>query len=107
MYATCSMLKVEDQDVVEAFLASHPEFELLNAAEVLAKQGIELPSWQTGRFGNYFVMLPNLHDTDGFFAAVLQKKSGCRALSLRRRGKNALQKRRGKKRFPDIGDRLR
>lgn len=75
VYATCSMLKVEDQDVVEAFLASHPEFELLNAAELLAKQGIELPSWQTGRFGNYFVMLPNLHDTDGFFAAVLQKKS--------------------------------
>lgn len=48
VYATCSMLKVEDQDVVEAFLASHPEFELLNAAEVLAKLGIELPSWQTG-----------------------------------------------------------
>ena len=36
VYATCSMLKRENQDVVEAFLAAHPDWHLVPAAEVLA-----------------------------------------------------------------------
>lgn len=74
VYATCSMLKQENQDVVEDFLSRHPEFELLNATDVLAKQGVALPENQKERFGDYFVMLPHIHDTDGFFSAVLVKK---------------------------------
>ena len=74
VYATCSMLKQENQDVVEAFLAQHPEFELVNSTEILAKQGAHLPDDQVERYGNYFVMLPHTHDTDGFFAAVLVKR---------------------------------
>jgi len=73
VYATCSVLRRENQDVVNAFLAEHPEFELLNATEVLARQGVELPQFQKERFGDFFVMLPHLHDTDGFFGAVLVK----------------------------------
>jgi len=73
VYATCSMLHQENQAVVEAFLAAHPEFKLLNATEVLSKQGVTLPEWQKERFGDYFVMLPGVHDTDGFFAAALEK----------------------------------
>ena len=38
VYATCSVLQRENQDVVKTFLESHPEFELLNATDVLAKQ---------------------------------------------------------------------
>lgn len=75
VYATCSVLRQENQAVVEEFLAAHPEFELLNATDVLAHQGITLPEWQKERFGDYFVMLPGMHDTDGFFSAVLVKKS--------------------------------
>ncbi len=75
VYATCSMLKQENQDVVDDFLSRHPEFERLNATEVLAKQGVELPANQTERFADDFVMLPHLHDTDGFFSAVLVKKA--------------------------------
>ncbi len=75
VYATCSMLKQENQDVVEAFLAAHPDFELLDATDVLAKQDVRLPEWQQERHGAYFAMLPHSHDTDGFFAAVLQKKA--------------------------------
>ena len=75
VYATCSMLKQENQDVVDDFLSRHPEFERLNATDVLAKQGVELPAEQKERFGDDFVMLPHLHDTDGFYSAVLVKKA--------------------------------
>ena len=74
VYATCSVLQRENQDVVKTFLESHPEFELLNATDVLAKQGVTLPDFQKEEFGDFFVMLPHRHHTDGFFAAVLHKK---------------------------------
>ena len=73
VYATCSMLKRENQDVVEAFLAQHPEWHLVPAAEVLAQQGITFDAKQWERFGDYFQMLPHVNSTDGFFAAVLQR----------------------------------
>lgn len=74
VYATCSLLQQENQDVIEEFLKENPEFELLNAWDVLAQQGVEVLDFQKERFGNYFVMLPHLNQTDGFFGAVLQKK---------------------------------
>ena len=75
VYATCSMLRVENQEVVEDFLKRHPDFELLNASEILSKHGVECTDEQKQKAGDYFVMLPNRHDTDGFFAAVLVKTS--------------------------------
>lgn len=75
VYATCSMLEQENQQVVQAFLQDHPDFALIDATEVLARQGVQLPADQKERFGPYFVMLPHRHDTDGFFAAVLVKKA--------------------------------
>lgn len=75
VYATCSMLKQENQDVVEEFLANHPDFVVYDATQILAKQGAELPANQRELCGDYFAMLPNRHDTDGFFAAVLVKKA--------------------------------
>lgn len=71
VYATCSLLSRENQQVVESFLAESPQFSVLPAADVLAGQGIHVD--QVGRFAPWFVMLPHLHGTDGFFAAVLQK----------------------------------
>jgi 16S rRNA (cytosine967-C5)-methyltransferase len=41
------------------------------AAEILHGQRIEIDGAE--RFAPWFVMLPHLHDTDGFFAAVLQR----------------------------------
>jgi len=74
VYATCSLLQEENQMVIEEFLFENPDFELLNAWEILANQSVNVLDFQKTRFGDYFVMLPHLNQTDGFFGAVLQKK---------------------------------
>ncbi len=72
VYATCSLLTRENQDVVDAFLAEHPGYELVPAATVLRAQSIDVT--HAARFAPYFVMLPHLHGTDGFFAAVFERR---------------------------------
>lgn len=69
VYATCSVLNEENQSIVESFLGQHPEFILLPAGEALAQQKIAL------EMGDYLQLLPQQHGTDGFFAAVLERKS--------------------------------
>jgi 16S rRNA (cytosine967-C5)-methyltransferase len=54
---------------VQGFLASHPDFELVPMHKVLAEQRIPLD------MGDYLKMLPHKHGTDGFFAAVLERKA--------------------------------
>ncbi len=68
VYATCSLLTAENDAVVEGFLARHPEFTLTPASAVLAKQGIAVD-------GDFLRLLPHRHNTDGFFAAILDKKA--------------------------------
>ncbi len=72
VYATCSLLAEENQAVVERFVAEHPQFAPVPAAEILRAQAIEIPALE--RFVPFFVMLPPLHGTDGFFAAALQRQ---------------------------------
>lgn len=69
IYATCSLLKEENELMAEAFLAAHPEFSLVNAAALLQQQKIDLDT------GEYLRLLPNVHKTDGFFAAVFEKQA--------------------------------
>jgi 16S rRNA (cytosine967-C5)-methyltransferase len=69
VYATCSLLEEENQRVVESFLAAHPEFDLVPMSKVLAEQKIPL------EMGDYLVLLPHIHQTYGFFAAVLERKA--------------------------------
>ena len=73
MYATCSLLRRENQDVVEAFLAANPEWRLLPAKDVFEEQRIRFPDSQWERFGAYMQLLPHVNNTDGFFAAVLER----------------------------------
>lgn len=68
VYATCSILAEENEHQVTNFLAKNTDFKLLNASEVLAKRDIDL-NFQD----EYLRLRPDLHNTDGFFAAVLQK----------------------------------
>ena len=67
VYATCSLLHEENQAIVQAFLAAHPDFTLLPAGEVLRQQHVDLA------MGDYLQLTPQLHNTDGFFAAVLER----------------------------------
>jgi 16S rRNA (cytosine967-C5)-methyltransferase len=71
VYATCSLLELENQRVIEALLAAAPEYRLVPAADILAAQSIIID--HAARFAPYFVMLPHLHGTDGFFAAVIER----------------------------------
>jgi 16S rRNA (cytosine967-C5)-methyltransferase len=66
VYATCSFLPEENQEIVENFLAAHPLFTLLNCAELLAQQKIPLDT------GVFMQLSPRSHHTDGFFAAALE-----------------------------------
>jgi 16S rRNA (cytosine967-C5)-methyltransferase len=67
VYATCSLLDEENDFIVEQFLAAHPEFVLVPMSQVLAEQKIAL------EMGDYLKLLPHKHQTDGFFAAVLER----------------------------------
>jgi 16S rRNA (cytosine967-C5)-methyltransferase len=69
VYATCSLLRDENEAIAEAFLSANTDFKLIPASEVLAQQNIELNT------GDYLKLLPHLHGTDGFFAAVFEKAS--------------------------------
>jgi 16S rRNA (cytosine967-C5)-methyltransferase len=68
VYGTCSLLREENEDIVEKFLATHPEFSIVPVSEVLGRQGIVIPGCD-----RYLELRPHLHDTDGFFAAVMQR----------------------------------
>jgi 16S rRNA (cytosine967-C5)-methyltransferase len=67
VYATCSLLPEENEDVVAAFLAEHADFRQLDCAEILREARIPLDT------GLFFRVFPHLHGTDGFFAAVLAR----------------------------------
>lgn len=68
VYATCSLLEEENDRVVHDFLAAHEEFTLVPMKDVLAEQKIDL------EMGDYLKLLPHRHQTDGFFAAVLERR---------------------------------
>lgn len=67
VYATCSMLEEENENIVQAFLLAHPDFTLIPASQVLAEQKVNL------EMGDYLKLLPHKHQTDGFFAAIMQR----------------------------------
>ncbi|MDR1311261.1 MAG: RsmB/NOP family class I SAM-dependent RNA methyltransferase [Burkholderiaceae bacterium] len=67
VYATCSFLSEENEDVVRAFLEKHLHFTLRSAKEVLAEQKIHMD------MGDFLRLFPHRHQTDGFFAAVLER----------------------------------
>jgi 16S rRNA (cytosine967-C5)-methyltransferase len=71
VYATCSLLPGENQEIAAAFLRGHPQFRPLSALAVLRGEGIPAPD--DAADGPYLRLLPHRHGTDGFFAAVLER----------------------------------
>ena len=68
VYATCSLLEAENDAVVQAFLAQHPDFVPCSAQDILARQGIAID------VGERLRLLPHQHGTDAFYAAVMDRR---------------------------------
>jgi 16S rRNA (cytosine967-C5)-methyltransferase len=68
VYGTCSLLAEENEDIVAAFLAANPDFKLVPVKAILERQGIRIPDAD-----DYLRLFPHVHDTDGFFAAVMER----------------------------------
>ena len=68
IYATCSLLRRENDDRVEQFLGSRKDFERINARTIF-------PSTREWPCADEPVLRlsPSRHGTDGFFAAVLRR----------------------------------
>jgi 16S rRNA (cytosine967-C5)-methyltransferase len=68
VYATCSLLSEENEDQVTAFLTRHPGFALVPLAR----------AWEGGappNPGDFLSLTPARHGTDGFFAAVIERRT--------------------------------
>lgn len=68
VYATCSLLAEENEDQVATFLAAHPDFQ----AVPLRKAA---PQLSFSAHPDYLSLTPARHDTDGFFAAVMERRA--------------------------------
>ena len=68
VYATCSILPQENEGQIERFLREHPDFEALNCADLPGSPKISPDT------GTYLKLDTAAHGTDGFFAAVLQRR---------------------------------
>ncbi|HZW12058.1 MAG TPA: RsmB/NOP family class I SAM-dependent RNA methyltransferase [Noviherbaspirillum sp.] len=68
VYATCSLLDEENEAIATQFLAKHPDFGLVPMKDVLAEQKVALD------MQDYLKLVPHIHQTDGFFAAVFERK---------------------------------
>ena len=64
LYSTCTILRRENEDVIRAFLADHPEF---SPESICAPPDCPVS-------GAAVTLLPCLHGTDGFFIAKLRKQ---------------------------------
>ena len=72
VYATCSLLDEENSAITAAFLARHPEFEVIPASEILARQGGALPEDMPA--DGSLKLLTHKHNTDCFYALAMRRK---------------------------------
>lgn len=67
IYATCSLLPEENEEQIQRFLDNHPDFKLVPVQDCRPDLK-SLPDT-----GPYLSLSPAVHNTDGFFAAVMEK----------------------------------
>jgi 16S rRNA (cytosine967-C5)-methyltransferase len=72
VYATCSLLPQENEEIALAFGAANPDFTPLDVGSLLAE--LKVPAGETLCSGPFLRLWPHRHATDGFFAAVWQRK---------------------------------
>ena len=72
VYATCSSEPEENEEVVDAFLADHPDFDPVHPDQMrsLLSQGLRDTIDDHGRLST----APDTHGLEAFFAAVLRRR---------------------------------
>ena len=70
IYATCSILPEENEEQIEGFLAANADFAVRPVAELWRDV---LPG-DCPSLGEYLLLTPHRTGTDGFFAAVLERR---------------------------------
>ena len=70
VYATCSLLREENEAIADSFAAAHPEFEALSCGALLAAQRIGI-----AMEGERLRLWPHRQGTDGFFAAAFVRRA--------------------------------
>ena len=66
LYSTCTVLRRENEAVVQAFLQAHPEF---------SAEPLELPDGLRVTDPRFVTLLPGQHDCDGFFICKMRKQA--------------------------------
>ena len=70
VYATCTVLRAENQEVVAALLARHRDLSPVPVADILGPERAAEVADPSGRF---LLLQPHRHGSDGFFAVVLER----------------------------------
>lgn len=71
VYATCSLSRIENEEVVAAFVAAHDGFEVVPPTNSF---GATARTFGTPPHPAGFAILPATHNTDGFFFAMLRRR---------------------------------
>jgi 16S rRNA (cytosine967-C5)-methyltransferase len=78
IYSTCSLEPEENERVVEAALAANPELYVVNSRDELQRlkdnRELIVDDLDSLLSGPYLRTIPGVHPSDGFFAAILEKK---------------------------------
>jgi 16S rRNA (cytosine967-C5)-methyltransferase len=76
-YVTCSLLAEENGDQVRTFVGRHPDFAVLEARDVVAALGERAFMFANAALltAEGVLMTPRRTETDGFFAAVVQRRA--------------------------------
>jgi 16S rRNA (cytosine967-C5)-methyltransferase len=70
VYCTCSLLKKENEQIVEYFLSGRGDFSLLSAPAILKAEGIMIDD-----NGPAMTLFPHRYPTDGYFAAAMERRA--------------------------------
>jgi 16S rRNA (cytosine967-C5)-methyltransferase len=73
VYATCSLLKAENEEIADAFSLAHRDFKRLSVQELLEGHKVAEAASLCSAGGQDLRLWPYRHATDGFYAAAWEK----------------------------------